>query len=144
VRALLLSGGALTGGDLRLRSAVAGGGILLRIRQQFRSVEEPDTSVDERWHVSTTAYDYRISRVESDRELLSWHWHPRTGVHFPHLHVSADQLSRRLHVPSGLVSIEAVLRMLLAELEVPAKREDWAEVLAETEARFVAHRRWHA
>jgi hypothetical protein len=138
-RALLLSGGDLTGGDLKLRSGVVGGGLLLRIRQQFRSVHDLDAVMEERWHVSTVAYDYRVSRVDDDRELLSWHWHPRGGVSFRHLHVGADWLNRRLHVPSGRVSIEAVLRMLLGELAVPPKGEDWADVLAETEARFVAH-----
>jgi hypothetical protein len=122
VRVLLLSGGDLSGGDLRLRSGAIPGGILLRLRQQFRSVEEPDADAAERWHVSTVAYDYRLSRAEDCSELLSWHWHPRTGVTFPHVHVAAADLSRKVHVPSGRVSIEAVLRMLLGELLVPARR----------------------
>lgn len=144
VRALVLSGGSLAGGDLRLRSPAVESGVLLRVRQQFRSVEEPDAPAADRWHVSTIAYDYRLSRGSDRSELLSWHWHPRTGVAFPHVHVAADDLSRRVHVPSGRVSIEAVLRMLVGELSVPPRRGDWAEVLAEAEARFVRHRRWHA
>jgi len=37
--------------------------------------------VDEQWHVSTIAYDYRVGRADGGRELLSWH--PTTGVSFP-------------------------------------------------------------
>jgi hypothetical protein len=139
VRALLLSKGS----DLRLRSPDVPGGILLRLRQQFRSVEETDFPRDQRWHVSTIAYDYRLARGSDGSELLSWHWHPTTGVTFPHVHVAAEDLSRKVHVPSGRVSVEAVLRMLIGELHVPPRREDWAEVLEETEARFIQHRRWH-
>jgi hypothetical protein len=143
-RALLLYGSGLPSGDLPPTSSVIDGGILLRLRQQFRSVEEADAAPGERWHVSTIAYDYRLSRARDGSELLSWHWHPRTGVTFPHVHVAADDLSRKTHVPSGRVSMEAVLRMLLGELQVPAQRADWSAVLDETEARFIKHRRWHA
>jgi hypothetical protein len=143
VRALLLSGGDLSGTDLRLRSSVIDGGLLLRLRQQFHSVEDPDAAAAQRWHISTLAYDYRLSRATDSAELLSWHWHPRTGVPFPHLHVTATGWNRRSHVPSGRVSVEAVLRLLLSELGVPPKREDWANVLDDSEALFIKHRRWH-
>jgi hypothetical protein len=140
----LLSGGDLDGGDLRLRSSVIPGGLMLRLRQQFRSVEQPAAPPADRWHISTLAYDYRLSQAADESELLSWHWHPQTGVPFPHLHVATADWSRRRHVPSGRVSVEAVLRLLIGELGVPPRRQDWASVLDESEARFIKHRRWHA
>lgn len=143
-RSLTLRGADTAGGYLRLKSSVVEGGVLLRLRQRFHSIEESQASAAERWHVSTLAYDYRLSRVRDGSELLSWHWHPQTAIAFPHLHAAADDLSRKVHIPSGRVSIEAVLRMLLGELGVPARRDDWAAVLDEAEARFIKHRRWHA
>jgi hypothetical protein len=127
---------------LRLQSSEVPGGLLLRLRQQFRSVRDPGAPRGERWHVSTVAYDYRINRADSGSELLSWHWHPTTGVPFPHLHVAADALSRRVHVPTGRVSIEAVVRMLLGELGVSPKRPKWEQVLAASERPFLKYRRW--
>ena len=116
--------------------------MLLRLRHQFRSVKDPEARPGERWHVSTVAYDYRISRAEDSSELMSWHWHPTTGVSFPHVHIAADDLSRHVHVPTGRVSIEAVLRMLLGELGVSSKRAKWEQVLAASEAPFLKYRRW--
>jgi hypothetical protein len=134
---------ALSENPLRLRSSIVAGGLLLRLLQQFRSVEEPKAPRSQRWHVSTVQYDYRLSRVEDGKELLAWHWHPDLGVPHPHLHAGvSDEISRRLHLPCGRVSIESVLRLLLGELGVRAKREDWPRVLDEAEAPFIQYRRW--
>jgi hypothetical protein len=130
--------------ELYLRSTVVDGGLLLRLRQYFHSVHEPEAPSDLRWHVSTLAYDYRLSRAADDVELVSWHWHPRSGTPGPHLHVASAEVSRRCHLPSGRVSIEAVLRLLITEIGVPPLRADWAEVLDDSEALFIRHRRWHA
>lgn len=133
---------ALSKDPLRLRSALIDGGVQLRIGQQFRLVSETPTT----WHVSTNAYFYRLNDGAGS-ELISWHWHPQTGMPYPHLHVSAGVLDRRAHLPSGRVSIESVLRLLLTDLEVPPTREhadDYTQILEEAEAKFIAHRRWHS
>jgi hypothetical protein len=100
--------------------------------------------------VSTTAYRYHLLD-ESGKELIGWHWHPeskgdsRLRGH-PHLHVPAGPIDRRLHVPTGRVSIESVLR-LLVDLGIPARPAhvtDFAKVLDECEGPFIKHRRWHA
>jgi hypothetical protein len=105
---------------------------------QFRLVQDPDS-----WHVSTVAYRYHLLN-EAGRELIAWHWHPGTGNGRPHIHMQADPIERRVHIPTGRVSIEAVLRMLLADLQVAARRDDFAQVLDETEEKFIQHRRWHS
>jgi hypothetical protein len=106
--------------------------------QQFRLVQDEDG-----WHVSTVAYRYQLLD-ENDGELIAWHWHPGAGPDHPHIHVPAGPINRHVHVPTGRVSIETVLRLLLTDLEVPARRPDHGEVLDETEARFIQYRRWHA
>jgi hypothetical protein len=104
---------------------------------QFRLVHD-----DEDWHVSTTAYTYYLLD-SNDHELIAWHWHPRTVAH-PHIHVDAGVIGRRMHIPTGRVSIESVLRMLVDDLGVPTRRENFREVFEEAERNFIEHRRWHA
>jgi hypothetical protein len=92
--------------------------------------------------VSTVAYDYRLSRSDG-AELLSWHWHPHIlDFRWPHMHVARGPVSRRAHLPTGRVSIESVIRLLLMDLGVRSLRPDWAAVLDETEGLFLRYRRW--
>jgi len=79
-----------------------------------------------------------------ERELLVYHWHPVSrfeGLDHPHLHVSAaltaqvDATTRReigldkLHLPTGQVSLAAVIRMLITEFGIAPLRHDWRDVL---------------
>jgi hypothetical protein len=123
---------------LNFRSTVVTEGVSLRLRQQYRLVDDGEGAT--RWHVSTVAYDYRLDR-STGGELVSWHWHP-AGEPDPHLHVSGAILSRKAHLPSGRVSIESVLRLLLRDLGVSARRDDAFAVLTAAEASFRTHRRW--
>lgn len=126
-------------GPVRLKSKQYGH-LWLQIAQQFRLVQDGPRS----WHTSTVAYDYRLD--DSDGELISWHWHPATGVEFPHLHVSRWLIDRKAHTPTGRVSIEAVLRMLLDEYGVPARKDhadDYLDVLKASEKDFITYRRWN-
>jgi hypothetical protein len=51
-------------------------------------------------------------------------------------------ITRRAHLPTGRVSVESVLRLLLHDLGVTARRDDWGEVLDDAEPRYLTHRRW--
>lgn len=113
------------------------GTVKLVLGHQFRVVKD-----GEGWHVSTTAYRYHLLDG-SDRELIGWHWHPGT-VTYPHVHVDAGPIHRRVHVPTGRVSIESVLRMLVNDMDVPTIREDFREIFEDAERKFIEHRRWHA
>jgi hypothetical protein len=93
--------------------------------------------------VSTVAYVYRLDD-DAGRELIAWHWHAGSRVSYPHAHMTGLAVSSRAHLPTGRVSIESVLRLLLDDLGVPARRPDYAEVLAEAERLFIGRRRWHA
>jgi hypothetical protein len=126
---------------LSLVSGRLGSAVSLQLRHQFRYVKEQE----HRWHVSTVAYLYRLDN-STGHELVSWHWHPAT-VAYPHLHVASGVLDKRVHLPTGRVSIESVLRMLLTDLDVAPAHDhagDYLEVLEASERPFIEHRRWHA
>ncbi len=63
------------------------------------------------------------------------------------MHVAAGPIGGSTHLPTGRVSIEAVLRMLLMDLKVQPTRDhadDFLSVLDAAERPFIEHRRWHA
>ena len=81
----------------------------------------------------------RQLRSTSGNLLLAWHWHPYglSSIIWPHLHFSPAEtphLLRKTHVPTGFVTIVAILRCCIAELGVAPRRADWAAVLAELQA----------
>jgi hypothetical protein len=98
----------------------------LRLRQQFHLVLEGRD-----WRVTTDAYQYRLDDG-TGLELASWHWHPSTGNPHPHLHVTGAPAGGGTHLPTGRVSIESVLRLLLVDLGArprpptsPTSRKSW-------------------
>lgn len=113
----------------------------LSIAQQFRLVETDDPERGP-WKVSTLAYWYRVEN-DSGRELVSWHWHPlgHNAYEAPHLHVGWPEYAKH-HLPTERVSIEAVIRFLITELDVVPQKSDWAEVLDRAEAMFRRWRTW--
>ncbi len=101
------------------------------------------------WKVQTTSYFYELRRGE--KELLVYHWHPRgASPHTnPHLHLGPGaelgfELLQGAHVPTGRIALEELLRLAITELSVRPRREDWAEVLADTQAGYEAWRTWPA
>jgi hypothetical protein len=113
----------------------------LSIQQQFQLVQVDDP-VRGPWKVSTRAYRYEVNDA-AGLELLACHWHPggRSRWKLPHLHVSGGRLDG-LHLPSSRVSIEALLRVLVAELEVRPLRADWPAILDAAEQAFAEYRTW--
>lgn len=119
------------------------GTLFLSLAQQYRLVHAQGDLGP--WKVRTEAYRYRVDD-SARRELISWHWHPigESRHTRPHLHVSEGRLAG-LHLPTGRVSIEAVLRLLLTEFHVRPTRlrhQDWPQVLELTEEAFRTHRTW--
>jgi hypothetical protein len=64
--------------------------------------------------------------------VFAWHWHPtRTPQKpYPHLHVRSEHrllglALKNLHMPTGRVSFEEVVRFLIDELRVVPTRTDW-------------------
>jgi hypothetical protein len=54
----------------------------------------------------------------------------------------ADLTLHKLHLPTGRVSIEAVVRFLIEDLDVVPRRRDWSAVLDRHEEAFRRSRTW--
>jgi hypothetical protein len=88
--------------------------------------------------VAPAGYIYQFLYAANERELLAYHWHARgaSPIIWPHLHVSAPLTPLDLtrgHLPTGPVSLPAVLRYAVADLGVRPLRQDWAATLAAAE-----------
>jgi len=94
------------------------------------------------WTVETAAYRYSL-RDAPDREMLRYDWHPEAQeagrfVSTPHLHVyaggSVGRWLHKAHLPTGHVRVESVLRLLLSDFGVRARRKDWRRILEQAQA----------
>ena len=94
--------------------------------------------------VETEAYMYAL-RDRRGVELLAWHWQPGPrflGPDHPHMHVSASMRPwandaergllplDKMHLPTGPVSLAAVVRTLIDEFGVRPLLPDWRGRLA--------------
>lgn len=98
------------------------------------------------WSAHTRAYFYHVY-ANDGREFIAFHWHPERGrVVLPHAHFRTlnDPVPMgKAHIPTGRVSLEAVVRLLIDELAVQPIRPDWERLLAGTERAFIERRGWH-
>lgn len=119
-----------------------GSRLRLRLQQQYEVVET-DAADPGLWRVSTRAYRYRVDASDGS-EIVSWHWHPAGSSHErrPQLHVPEHLHLGKSHLPTGRVSMEAVVRFLIADLQVTPSRPDWESVLDEAERAFLDYRTW--
>lgn len=101
------------------------------------------------FEVRTASYLYRILDL-NEREIIAYHWHPEgvSPVVRPHLHltsriqpVSIDDPARpdleperialaEMHISTGPVPFEDVVRLLIEEFRVIPLRSDWEEILS--------------
>jgi hypothetical protein len=125
-------------GDHRLR---------LEVTHRYRLVPEAGSHGKPR--VKTIGYGYEI-RDAGDRPLLRYDYHPqgRSPVVWPHLHLWRVDTSpvnfRKSHIPTGRVSLEAVLRFLIMELgvETTGSTDDCLALLDRLEGDFDNKRTW--
>ena len=96
-----------------------------------------DSEQGSSWRVVVRSYSYEIHDSDG-REVLLYHWHPRgnSPVETPHLHLEQGAEVGRAevrdaHLPTGEVSLNAFLRVLIEEMGVRPRRSDWESVLAE-------------
>lgn len=85
----------------------------------------------------TDKYTYSVFD-DQQNEVASWHWHPET-YRSPHVHVRE---ARGLHIPTGRVTFESVVRFLIEDLGVQEARQDWDSVLNDQEDRHLTWRTW--
>lgn len=128
---------------IALRRGGAAEPLFLTIAQSVAIVED-DRYLGE-WRCRTTSYAYWIRAEEDGNEVFFFHW-DSGGQTGPHVHVAAthDELGpiHRIHIPTGRVSFEAVLRMLIDDLDVQPNRGDWRAILGEAAGRFERFRTW--
>lgn len=98
------------------------------------------------WDLRTVGYSYRLRHREG-QELLVFQWHPtgQSPVTWPHLHLGSRLLRPELarpfasaHLPTGQVTLAAVLCVAIADLGVEPLRDDWAARLAEADGVLAA------
>ena len=111
-------------------------------------VQRDSEPIDRKWTVQLANYQMRLlDRFE--RELIVYHWMPGPlflGPDHPHMHVSASFSAQidanrvreidldRLHLPTGRLTVAALVRMLIAEFGVAPLRDDWRDILDRLDA----------
>ena len=88
------------------------------------------------WTPQPRRYRYELLDDE-DNEILAFHWHPGglSPIATPHLHVDSRHPRfdlAKAHIPTGIVSLPAVLRCLITEFGVEPLRPDWDQILRES------------
>lgn len=115
---------------------------MLRITLSITVVISRDVSSG--YRVEIVSYEYQVLDRE-EREILAFHWHPvgLSNVTDPHLHLSSrlnpldmgrnqDPLDLAgMHMPTGFVALEDVVRLLITEFGIIPRRTDWDNVLRE-------------
>jgi hypothetical protein len=142
------------GTPVELRRRDAGSRIFLDTTLHYRLVEvhDPD-DVRGPFHASTGGYMFTI-RDKRKQEIISFHWDPRdpNSRRYPHLHIGATVLDAenpvfgdsfsRLHIPTGRVTVEDVVRFLIEELKVIPLQSDWHDTLMASKEIHVMYRSW--
>ncbi len=107
--------------------------LTLAVSEHYLIVDAPDDG----WQVQRAAYFYAVGRQDTG-ELLAFHWHPRgkSPIETPHLHVRANiQIGERwlgkVHLPTGYVAIEDMVRLVIQELSAEPLREDWEALVTQ-------------
>ena len=96
--------------------------------------------------VKTTAYQYAIDD-EKEKELFAFQWHPDSKIKFPHLHLGssakiAEKTLKKLHLPTGRIALEQVLRLAVEDLGIKPLNRRWDAILSEAQQRFEKWRTW--
>jgi len=102
------------------------------------------------YRLKTLAYAYRIAEgpQREDKWIVRWEYnsrdhqegfHPRNHCHLPlDLVCFGNRMLslNKMHIPTGWVTIEEVIRFLIHELKVKAKSAGWDKYLRESEDKF--------
>lgn len=92
------------------------------------------------YNSSVVGYRYTVLRTPGI-EVVAYHWHPESaeGSAVPHVHFGPasarpDSAIRpgelhKVHFPTGIVSLENVIRLAIDEFRVEPRRSDWASIL---------------
>jgi len=122
------------------------GYVSLRISQQYSIVEAAGDAGP--YKVQTRAYMYSVES-EDAQEIFGYHWHPAGGnpIRWPHMHLEqgaqfAHPDLHRAHFPTGRVSIEEFVRLVVDTFRLRTRRTDWRSTLNRTQALFRKWQTW--
>lgn len=112
---------------------------------------ELDDGSQDGFRITTRGYKYTVYAGDT-REIISYHWHPQGNSPWksPHMHNGSAILAPdgvitpKSHLPTGRISLEQVVRVIINDLQVPAARPTWDADLATTEGVFAIYRKWHS
>lgn len=92
--------------------------------------------------VRVSGYFFHVTEYQH-REILAYHWHPDgvSPVTTPHLHLSSRlpdiavsegvEISlSAVHLPTGEVSAQDIVRLLITEFGVEPRRSDWRTIVS--------------
>lgn len=137
---------------IRLRRADGGPDLELEASQVFKIIPHPDYAGEFKARTLSYVYSVRFREpaIDVHSEIIAWHWHPLSTANqpMPHVHVRAGVPALgatlgKLHIPSGRVAFEEVVRFLINDLAVvPTRPDDWEAVVNESELRFRTYRSW--
>ena len=117
------------------------------VAQWFSIIEDPQNGP---WRVTTRGYKYTIE-TEDAEEILGYHWHPDALSQFkePHLHLGSGARTGRpelettkAHLPTGRVSMEDFLQLLIEVFNAQPKKSGWEAVLQKTSGAFWKYASW--
>lgn len=101
--------------------------------------------------VTTTNWEFNVYDLD-EREIIAYHWHPHSvsDRKSPHFHVGSILIDTRrhdlgarfsrLHLPTGVVTIADIARMLIEEFDVVPIHRNWDETLDACQETFERQR----
>lgn len=126
--------------------------LTIRVAQRVRieSVRN-DLPARQRYSVAVGAYVYGFA-TSNGQEVLSFHWVSESpdpvAIRFPHAHIGAAITAgqtvlrpsdlHHAHIPTGHISLPAVIRLAISEFGVFPLRRDWDVRLSLSEAALSA------
>ena len=131
--------------DVAMAAPLFSGGLFLAVSQDL-AVERRENRT---WRLRTMEYSYHLLEGPSfdSRWIIRWEFkshlrlrneHPRNHVHIATIveTPTGPMDLDKLHLSTGWVTIEEVIRFLIAELGVRPKTADWDEELLKSEEKF--------
>lgn len=115
---------------VRLRAATP---IQFELTLQYMLIQSP---MDGLWSVGISGYIFSFGGQDGS-EVLAYHWHPggTSRVTWPHMRIHHDVaglILPRTHLPTGVITVQDVVRLAVEEFGVQPRRPDWLDVLERT------------
>ncbi|HEY5244422.1 MAG TPA: hypothetical protein VIJ60_02055 [Acidimicrobiales bacterium] len=123
------------------------GNLYLRSTLEFTYADDDRFGALER-KVVTLGYAHTVGESDSLKpQLYSWEWAAAEPT-YPHVHLRRSDPAfeglGKLHIPTGRVFYEDVLRFLVDEHRVQPARDDWRDVLDDSHRRVAMFASWGA